>query len=458
MSELAGSHRQDDRVLRISRPIDPKAFKSGVPPQLAAQIQELHLSIDNDLPGWLDVLSNSCFGLEDLYLNFAKQDETEEEAKMRRLYILYRLPDLQSIDGQIVTEDERQLARPSTPNGKRVNRKEWLPDFDEDETDSQDEEELPISADAVEVSLCGVIKRIHADPPQESFDEPELQKPYQPHNLRSQDSFSQPTSFITTEISEDEEPSPKVKDASGVRLSTKEYSPGYGGLSRFALCARNEKYLAMEESTYEIENPHRIMPENDFPVRCASPDRQAAPKSTPPRLQRPAAPQSPVTRVSPSRSLTSPFPMQFRSRNAAASPKREPAEPDVSTSVEKPFTAHPKPVTAASLYVTMTDMETIDTPSASPALSSSSTARKKQLFKDDRPPPCPGRATSTTPTARSSEDKRQKRILGRWRNRSQIRSTPMMDKDDDTDDEDDDEDVPIAQQSEAQDAGKFTFV
>jgi len=45
---------------------------------------------------------------------------------MQRLYILYRLPDLDSIDGVKVTDQERRLARPCTPTGYKVLRRDWL--------------------------------------------------------------------------------------------------------------------------------------------------------------------------------------------------------------------------------------------------------------------------------------------------------------------------------------------
>lgn len=51
---------------------------------------------------------------------------TKEANRMLRLYILYRLPNLESIDNVIVTEDERKIARPLLPEGYRVKKEEWL--------------------------------------------------------------------------------------------------------------------------------------------------------------------------------------------------------------------------------------------------------------------------------------------------------------------------------------------
>ncbi len=56
----------------------------------------------------------------------ALQMAKRESERMRRLYILYRLPDLISINGKLVTEEERSLARPMSPSGHKVNRQEWL--------------------------------------------------------------------------------------------------------------------------------------------------------------------------------------------------------------------------------------------------------------------------------------------------------------------------------------------
>lgn len=132
------------------------------------------------LPEWLDVISSLFFNLEHLYLggitirkepisgsekstdkNTESQSEgsalssassssgvgdrysvleangkgklqpnssspDENSAKLRRLYVLYRLPHLKSIDGIDITDTERELARPVDPNGQPVQRDEWV--------------------------------------------------------------------------------------------------------------------------------------------------------------------------------------------------------------------------------------------------------------------------------------------------------------------------------------------
>lgn len=429
MSELAGPHKQDESVLKFNRPIGPMAFKSGVPPQVASQVETLHIIPQRNLPEWLDVLSSSCFALQHLVLNSA-DEESLEAARMRRLYILYRLPDLTSIDGQEVTELERQLARPDTPNGERVDRKEWLCDenvFDDDH-DSEDDDQ----GEVVEVSLYGVVKRVAADPPQESFDEPEWVKPYEPQHQQNDrespntektcESTSQSPALLPSEVSEDE-------------TFNEMAIPNY--LARFTplhtLCSRNEKYLPMEEaSSFEIDNPHRMPvlllqaePRNlkedqkkpeirNSPEHTRTTPERTTPKPSPTRLLLLTTPTSPSRirlgsptdqqKMSPSRSLTSPFPMQFRSRTTSktTAPKEEPKEESRGT---------------------------IDVP-LSPTLIFSISNRRKKSY--DRPPPCPGRVV----LAESPHEQRRKRVLGRWRNRSQIRSTPMLSDDESEDDED----------------------
>lgn len=276
MSELAGPHKQDDLTLKFDRPIAPMAFKSGVPSQVAARIETLHIATQSNLPEWLDVLSSTCFALQHLYLHLVpplspvhshdRHDSgspiSHEAARMQRLYILYRLPDLKSIDGDEVTDLERQLARPDTPNGERVNPREWLCDDDPllPHDDSQDDADDRLG-DVVEVSLYGVVKRVAADPPHESFEEPEWDLPYQPQEQRNAyrgkerksrevDATTQTPALLPSEVSEDE--------ASGEPATPTGYLARFSPLN--TLCTRSEKYLPMEDHSFEIENPHRPRP------------------------------------------------------------------------------------------------------------------------------------------------------------------------------------------------------
>lgn len=219
MSELAGPHRQDDSELTLDRPISPQVFKCGVPSGVAARVKRLHIFVEGDhIPEWLDVLSSNCFELQ--HLQFSPCPEERGARTMRRLYILYRLPDLKSIDGETVTDVERQLARPDTPNGERVDRKEWVQDamLDDDDENSDDVDSN------VEVSLFGLVKPVNADPPTVSFDEPEWELPYYPPEK------------------------PAVITSSTSTKRRTETSP------LNVLCSRNEKYYPKDEEKVFVVN------------------------------------------------------------------------------------------------------------------------------------------------------------------------------------------------------------
>ena len=143
MSEQAGSHRQDSSVLHVSRRhMTPEVLKAGVLPKVAIRIRELHLRLEQAedmLPEWLDVIAHKFQNLEHLVLMRDDNDNDDDDeggaasqatqpSRLRRLYILYRLPHLKSIDHVPVTKSERRLARPDDPNGQRIAAKdEWYP-------------------------------------------------------------------------------------------------------------------------------------------------------------------------------------------------------------------------------------------------------------------------------------------------------------------------------------------
>jgi hypothetical protein len=218
LQEQAGQHGQTGQVQYVNvkdKDMTPAALRSGMPLQAAARVLSLHLELDerdDRLPAWLDVITTVYFNLQHLYLgrasttdiyidrNDGSQDNLQESQsqtaaspkisnRIRRLYILYRLPDLLSIDGITVTDKERLLARPNDPNGARVKREEWvesslldrtaLDDEDDDgdeHTDDgdhygarmdDDESEVEVATplspnfgDAVEVDLHGAVKLV----------------------------------------------------------------------------------------------------------------------------------------------------------------------------------------------------------------------------------------------------------------------------------------------------------
>lgn len=169
MSQLAGSHRQSARLLDLSnRSLPPEALKYGVPPKTAGMVTELrydgNLVGKDELPSFLDIVvplfprlqhitlrNNPCCpasksrAMENddadgddeepipnidpklkKKLDAAVEAADREQVRMQRLYIIYRLPDLVSIDGISITKTERHLARPLTPVGTPVKKNEWL--------------------------------------------------------------------------------------------------------------------------------------------------------------------------------------------------------------------------------------------------------------------------------------------------------------------------------------------
>jgi hypothetical protein len=153
ISELAGQHRQDGSVLTISRNLTPQSLKSGVTSQMGSRVRRLNLWFNHNqdiLPEWLDVIATLFPNLE--HLTFSEDylfpdEDTMVSSRMRRLYVLYRLPDLLSIDEMPVTKKERQLARPNDPNGEQVEREDWVKDSLLDSAEEDDEEDDAQSED-----------------------------------------------------------------------------------------------------------------------------------------------------------------------------------------------------------------------------------------------------------------------------------------------------------------------
>ena len=203
LSQQAGSHGQDGSVLHVTRPnMTPLALKAGTPPEAAKRVTELHLHfLTNNhtqqrqekasansnsaanvttslLPEWLDVVASTFFNLEHLYLaGITKENDNDENeadgreqcswhidnlstsSRLRRLYVLYRLPNLRSIDGIPVTPAERKLARPSDPKGQRVKREDWITETFSlvDRLGDEEGEEEPECMDDADSSCCSQV-------------------------------------------------------------------------------------------------------------------------------------------------------------------------------------------------------------------------------------------------------------------------------------------------------------
>jgi hypothetical protein len=157
ISKQAGPHSQDGSSLTVRRNMTPSSLRTGMMAQLlATRVRSLSLWLDHTediLPQWLDVIATLFPNLEHLILfqdYFEGEEEIEVSSRMRRLYILYRLPGLRSIDGKAVTWEEQSIARPSTPNGERVENNDWMDkksasllDDEEDEGEEEYEDLAP---------------------------------------------------------------------------------------------------------------------------------------------------------------------------------------------------------------------------------------------------------------------------------------------------------------------------
>ena len=453
MQQQAGSHQQDLQVLDLTNRItSPQTLKVGVPPQVAQRIQELHVNLHSEysLPEWLDVVCFLFFQLQHLYTTNETNAEcsiSSEDARMRRLYILYRLPDLRSIDGKHVTQVERQLARPTSPNGFKVKLQDWvvIRDGDEDENDESyssedDSSVLQSHGDAVEVSLFGVVKRVSADPPKEDWDEPELPKPFEP---------SLPPEKVEVNVTKSVERAHRSIRKVPLASEIKTPSSSCGGLAAaFAEanpCVASSRTTTLDEP-FTVDYPTTTKKENsnntndaanndargiDKGKRDGSSSRSTKQKektianvntcTSPERRPRPTIPEA---NQSPS-SLSSPFPMQFRSKSfngtlpstMNARLPRKMSSPDLS------------PAKTSTGRGAIHDSNQITTSGMKPLV-------RKQQQRTERPPPVPPGASRRVAPPSNTEPRRRRRG---WRSKNSIRSTSIVDDEDEdclSDDED----------------------
>jgi hypothetical protein len=427
MSHLAGSHQQDREVLKLNTAprhlnMSPLALASGVTPQVASRIVELHLGSVEHLPEWLDVLVHKFTNLQHLYLD---KDDFTEAGRIRRLYILYRLPHLITMDGRPVTQLERSLARPTSPNGLAVAKHDWIP---------QDEPADP-HGDAVQVSLHGVVQMIPLDDIPHNEMEPSSPPPQPPPPNHSHEliHYSKSLESAYRIVNRMQMPEP-----SNVCMSSREYDQPcipttvskevmalqddssrqvqlpktHSSILCLSLCTTNEKYYAFGEDTMTmqlskasstssntetttttaatplLEDTMKQLPSmTQVPTTMQDPTllRPATPELQPTTRLPPSTPES--TRRSPARSLSSPFPIQFRA---------------------------PKVVEVV-------------VPVAEPEVNAGTTRMTH------RPPPVPGREIQMPPIPH--------RLFGRWRGTKQVARTgrSMMDEGDSTSEEEEEE-------------------
>ena len=385
--------------------ISPLAFKAGVPPKRASRIHTLYVVMDEDLPAWMDVLSNSFFRLQHLYLSAKPQDPHSEPARMRRLYILYRLPDLVSIDGHNVQEHERRIARPNNPNGHRVNRLDWVgPDGESFSDDGLNyaESNNNMHGDAVEVNLWGEIKRVDTELPQAEEQEP---CPRIPHaRLANVPETQQNGMSLTPNKGQEPLTRKRIESFDQLTQQEEEKTNALVNLRTFA-CVRSTKYLAAKESeiTVVIDNPHRFGQDHAplepaRPVALPKQQRICPGKMAVQRVVRQTLPPSPTRNVRQRPpSLSSPFPR-----------------------------SSPKPEPLSSLSPATMDKPTL--------------VARTRFSKDGRPPPSPASRRNSTPEPGKRRKRRQQR---HWRKSLPTTMSSMLDDDNSDDEEssnDDDDD------------------
>lgn len=101
--------------------MSPDTLKAGIPPGHAAGIATLKLCVGEEdyIEEWIDAIASLFPSVTQLWVS-----PTPELARMRRHYILYQLPKLESIDGVGVTDLERQAVSPENDHVNSISIKE----------------------------------------------------------------------------------------------------------------------------------------------------------------------------------------------------------------------------------------------------------------------------------------------------------------------------------------------
>ncbi|KAL7579461.1 hypothetical protein ACA910_014121 [Epithemia clementina (nom. ined.)] len=594
LKEQAGSHQQDGSVLRLRPNVHtPKVLKCGMPPQAAARVLELHVKVSGEtLPAWMDAIASTFVNLQHLYVSQSPEEEREnevqhsvnrtslarnksgdsslqnpqdeEEAKkvaehsnrLKRLYILYRLPDLVSIDGSRVSAVERKLARPDDPNGERVNRNEWVKHddnadikislldgdecvevnvFRQDANESSAEDKIEDSPSSVthreksvEVDLAG--KLLEVDMTMEGGSKTPGMNSKQESRNSEDDTASlrcgpmilpenasvvtddcewsaacglamwRKTSSFNTHLGGEKSKTnktiyrrssswkdcrklvaarvvaansfkPRIPDspsstADSIRLSPLLEPAAYGGIYQSASRKSQTNGSSASPNTKSTLGIDRFGPvafadsgENEMITRETTPRRSFVNnklRNAAPRLSLPSQPAATTIaaskRVSSSKSLTSPFPMQFRDKMAIPATLC-PTTLAVVTSevcIDSNENGTPPPVPPpppTSKTSSSANMETIDfafsggAESTRSAIEKQQKGRKAERGKAGLPPPCPAgnspKDRMKLATQRVKRKKKRQGLLDKWKEQQSARSTSIMDGEDDTDDDDD---------------------
>jgi len=192
---LAGDHQQSPHVLDVSRRrIQLCALQFGVTPLMAEKITDFRFNRNSvgrhELPAFFSSVGNLFPNLKRLTLNGTGEmikatntcknetynsspdkgkiysaDGSDDERSLgdaqllanfdasiamvqresdhiQRLYILYRLPSLLYINGKMVTDEERKLARPNSPSGHKDKSYDWVNQIELASTKDQGQEPM----------------------------------------------------------------------------------------------------------------------------------------------------------------------------------------------------------------------------------------------------------------------------------------------------------------------------
>lgn len=308
LSELAGPHKQPlhTKVIDTKYIHSPEILMNGMPKRAARLVKTLFLPIvgSPDFPLWLDVILKLFPNLQHLHISdpssavasaadgnsFSKQaatplssnagnssdqpqqDPPSDEVSVRRLYVLYRMPKLSSLDSVEFTPAERALARPVTQPSL---------------LDEEDEELLKKSA--VELSITGSV----VEPP-----------------LMSRDVYDDEEDFLDT-----------LSVTSTTVNGTCVW--GCGTLSLPYFRRKNNPYREQQQFTFDPIDNQEISFEPPEMTEVLPPERlvkasERTTRESPERAQRVAA----------KKSLTSPFPLHFRVPKVSPHKKKRRSPPD----------------------------------------------------------------------------------------------------------------------------------
>ena len=131
ISLQAGSHCQDWSYLSVNGcRIEAKSLGGGMTKYVSHRVRNLHLKLsrwETCLVDWIDVISFHFVNLENLTItierNTSKNKKGEEKVekeeeedqfsqRVRRLYVIYRLPKLKCFDDSVISAEERNFLYP----------------------------------------------------------------------------------------------------------------------------------------------------------------------------------------------------------------------------------------------------------------------------------------------------------------------------------------------------------